>query len=105
MNPPGPKGSKGKPAVPGAGFRHSAHRRPTNMSAKQLSERLDELKEKRKNGQIEPLEFYRGLLKLTCELMNELISEDISDENVKKQIPLVLSFLESQIIKFRERGG
>ncbi|WP_459775617.1 hypothetical protein [Aquifex pyrophilus] len=44
------------------------------------------------------------MLKLVAKLANELHEEAISEDNVKKQIPLILAFLEEQIKKYAERG-
>ena len=74
------------------------------MSSKALTEELDRLKESRKQGEISPQEFYAGLLKILGKLTDELKEENISDDDIKKQIPLILVFLEEQISKYAERG-
>ncbi len=74
------------------------------MSSQTLTAKLKDLKEARKRGDLNPREFYIKLLNLTCEVMQELIDEDISDEDVKKQIPLILAFIEDQIDKLGQRG-
>ena len=53
-----------------------------------LMEKLKQLETKRKNGEISPKEFYKGLLELLKDLEEVLIREDISDADVKLQIPL-----------------
>jgi hypothetical protein len=73
--------------------------------SQKLAEHLRELEEKRKRREISAKEFYRGLLTILGELKDALLDEDISDEEVKKQIPLLLTFLKSQITKLGERGG
>ncbi|NPB08555.1 MAG: hypothetical protein GXN96_06470 [Aquificae bacterium] len=75
------------------------------MTAADLKEELDLLKQRRKNGELSPAEFYRELLKLLSQLTQELTDEEISEENVRKQIPLILAFLEEQISKYAERGN
>ncbi|RUM29929.1 MAG: hypothetical protein DSY42_05390 [Aquifex sp.] len=74
------------------------------MTSASIAEKLRKLKERRKNGEIDARVFYISLLQLTTELLNELEHEDISDEDVKKQIPLILTFLEEQISKYAQRG-
>ncbi len=66
---------------------------------------LKELEEKRKKREISAKEFYHGLLNILGELKNVLVDEDISEEQVKKQIPLLLAFLKSQISELEMRGG
>jgi hypothetical protein len=69
-----------------------------------LLKHLKELEEKRKRGEISVREFYHGLLNILAELKDALIREDISDEQVKKQIPLLLAFIKSQIGEMEARG-
>ncbi len=66
---------------------------------------LERLKELRKQGQLDTLTYYKSLLKLAADLVQNLRDEDISEEEAKRQIPLVLVFLEEQIAKFKGRGG
>ncbi len=66
---------------------------------------LQALKEQRKQGAIDLLTYYKGLLKIAADLVQNLRDEDISEEDAKKQIPLVLTFIEDQISKFSDRGG
>lgn len=66
---------------------------------------LGTLKEQRKNGEIDILSYYKGLIKITALLLEDLINEDISEKDAKKQIPLVLVFLEEQIAELAGRGG
>jgi len=63
----------------------------------ELGQILRELKERRKQGQLTAREFYLELLKLVINLMHQLQVENINDRQVKKQIPLILAFLESQL--------
>ncbi len=69
-----------------------------------LLSHLKELENKRKNGEISAREFYRGLLEILAELKDVLVKEDISDQQVKKQIPLLLAFIKSQIGELEMRG-
>jgi hypothetical protein len=75
------------------------------MSSEQLMERIQEFKLKRREGKISAREFYTELLNLTIHLAQELKDENISDEDIKKQIPLILVFLEEQVKKMKDRGG
>jgi len=69
-----------------------------------LLSHLRDLETKRKNGEITPREFYVGLLNLLAELKDVLIKENISEQEVKKQIPLLLAFIKSQIKELELRG-
>ena len=69
-----------------------------------LLSHLRDLENKRKNGEITPREFYVGLLNLLAELKDVLIKENISEQEVKKQIPLLLAFIKSQIKELELRG-
>ena len=69
-----------------------------------LFQTLKELENKRRNGELSPREFYKGLLNLLAELKDVLIKEDISEQQVKKQIPLLLAFIKSQIGELEARG-
>jgi molybdopterin/thiamine biosynthesis adenylyltransferase len=72
-------------------------------SAKLLQE-LRELEAKRKNGEISAREFYQGLLEILGRLKDFLVREDINEQQVKKQIPLLLAFIKSQISEMEMRG-
>ncbi len=74
------------------------------MSSKSLADELEHLKESRRQGKLSPAEFYASLLQLLAKLVSELREEQISEEDIKKQIPLILVFLEEQIDKYAERG-
>ena len=69
-----------------------------------LSE-LNALKERRKNGELDVTAYYKGLLDILAATVQNLSDEDISEAEAKKQIPLVLVFLEEQIGKLAGRGG
>jgi ribosomal protein L7Ae-like RNA K-turn-binding protein len=70
-----------------------------------LIELVKELEQKRKNREISALEFYRGLLEVLSQLKDVLLAEDISEANVRKQIPLLLTFIKSQIGEMEKRGN
>ncbi|NPB08257.1 MAG: hypothetical protein GXN96_04940 [Aquificae bacterium] len=75
------------------------------MASEKLEVALRSLEEKRKRGEISSVEFYRGLLDVLKLLDEELKKEDLSETSVKKQIPLILSFIKSQIKELRSRGN
>ncbi len=75
------------------------------MSSQALTQQLKALKDKRKSGELDQRSFYQEILSLTIKMLQELKEENISDENVKKQIPLMLVFLEEQLSKMRDRGS
>ena len=62
-----------------------------------LTATLKELETRRKNGEISALEFYKGLLDLLAELKDVLVREDIAETQIRKQIPLLLTFIKAQI--------
>jgi hypothetical protein len=68
-----------------------------------LKDKLNELKTKRKKGEISEREYYMGLLELVKTLIDKLEGEDISDTDVKKQIPLIVLFITDQISKMEDR--
>jgi len=70
-----------------------------------LDQKLKELEEKRKNGELSSKDFYIGLLSLVAELVNELKAENINEAQIRQQIPLILTFLKSQIKKMADRGN
>ncbi len=66
---------------------------------------LEDLKAQRKAGALDTLTYYKELLRITADLIQNLRDEEIDEAEAKKQIPLVLVFLEEQIDKFSGRGG
>ncbi len=74
------------------------------MSSEGLKAKLNNLKAQRKEGKLSLREFYKELVTLAITLSNELLDEDIKEEDIKKQVPLVLAFLEDQISKMEGRG-
>ncbi len=63
------------------------------------------MKEQGKQGALDTLSYYKGLLHIAADLVQNLRDEDIGEAEAKKQIPLILVFLEEQIAKFAGRGG
>ena len=72
--------------------------------SEEMMEKLNELNAKRKNGEISAREYYKGLMALLVELGQSLQEETISDEDVRKQIPLLKVFITEQLKKMSERG-
>jgi hypothetical protein len=72
--------------------------------AQKLSTELKELELKRKNKEISAKEFYAGLLNLLQNLVNALEEEDIDENQIRSQIPLLLTFIKSQIKNMAARG-
>ncbi len=68
-------------------------------------EEVERLKTMRKQGEITVMDFYRELLGVAIKMAEELQLENISEDEVKKQIPLVLTFIEDQLKKMRDRGS
>jgi len=71
--------------------------------SQRLSTELRSLQEKRKSGEISIRDFYYGLLELLANLKDALINENINEKQIKKQIPLLLAFIENQIIAMKNR--
>ncbi|GAB6075443.1 hypothetical protein [Desulfurobacterium crinifex] len=72
--------------------------------SEEMMEKLNELNAKRKNGEISARDYYKGLMALLVELGQSLQQEEISEEDVKKQIPLLKVFITEQIKKMGARG-
>jgi hypothetical protein len=72
--------------------------------SEEMMEKLNELNAKRKNGEISARDYYKGLMALLVELGQSLQQEEISEEDVKKQIPLLKMFITEQIKKMGARG-
>ena len=75
------------------------------QESQKLLQELKELETKRKNGEIGVREFYKGLLDLLAELKDVLAHENIDENQIKKQIPLILAFIKSQITELELRGN
>ncbi len=73
------------------------------MEGAAIMGKLDELVEKRKRGELDPRGFYRALLEILGQLTQALKDEDISEGDVKSQIPLLLTFLYDQADKLEKR--
>jgi len=74
-------------------------------TAQSLMEKLKELEAKRRNREISAKEFYTALLNLLQELMDVLDKEDISEDSIRKQIPLLLTFIKSQLKNLSARNS
>ena len=72
--------------------------------SEEMMEKLNKLNAKRKNGEISARDYYKGLMALLVELGQSLQQEEISEEDVKKQIPLLKMFITEQIKKMGARG-
>jgi len=66
---------------------------------------LAQLKALRKEGRLDVVTYYKELLRVLADLVQNLRDEEIAEEEAKKQIPLMLVFLEEQIGKLADRGG
>ena len=69
-----------------------------------MTENLNELTNKRKSKEISARDYYKGLMALLIELGQSLQQEEISEEDIKKQIPLLKVFLIEQLKKMKSRG-
>jgi len=74
-------------------------------NAQALTEKLKELELKRKNREISAKEFYTALLNLLQDLMDVLDKEEISEASIRKQIPLLLTFIKAQIKNLGDRNS
>ena len=74
------------------------------ITSEQLHQKLLQLEVKRKSGELNMREFYRELLKLAFSLKEFLLNEvdRLEPSELKRQIPIVLVFLE-EIIAEMER--
>ncbi len=75
----------------------------------QLAAALEQAKAERRQGTLDERGFYARLLELSAQLVPILVAEAqdtqmvMKTEDIRKQIPLVLAFLEDQIARFRAR--
>ncbi len=70
----------------------------------ELSQALRAIKEQRRAGELDERAFYQRLLELAVQLVQLLLDEpNMSEQDVRKQIPLVLAFLEDQIARYQDR--
>ncbi len=72
----------------------------------ELEAHLREIKEQRRRGELSLGVYYKALLKLSVALVESLVdeAEHIDESEARKQVPLILLFLEEQIRKFGERA-
>jgi hypothetical protein len=75
------------------------------MSSQELAEHLKQLEAKRKAKEISAKEFYTSLLSLLQELVQNLEGENIDEVEIRKQIPLLLTFIKAQIKNLASRGS
>jgi hypothetical protein len=75
------------------------------MSSQELAEHLKQLEAKRKAKEISAKEFYTSLLSLLQELVQNLEGENIDEIEIRKQIPLLLTFIKAQIKNLASRGS
>jgi len=78
----------------------------TTQTANQLLERLQSLKQQRRDGAIDLRTYYREMLLLTNALIESLLDEieKMDEADILLQTPLVLLFVEEQIRKFGDRA-
>ncbi len=71
----------------------------------QLSTKVKELKEQRKNGELTIKAYYAELLNVLTNLTDSLIGEldNIEDADIRSQIPLLVVILDDQIRAFGDR--
>lgn len=74
-------------------------------TSQELRRLFNELKLKRKNGEISEKDYYISLLQLSKRVIDSLEEENISAEDIKKQIPLIVLFIDEQINNFAKRGN
>jgi len=72
--------------------------------SEEMMKKLTELNIKRKNGEISAREYYNSLVDLLVELGQSFQEESITEEDIKKQIPLLKVFITEQIKKMSQRG-
>ncbi len=76
------------------------------FSGAEMSAHLQVLKDERRNGSLNEREFYVGLIGLLRDLAASLAEEtQILTSEVRKQIPLLLVFLEDQLLQLEGREG
>ncbi|WP_457755427.1 hypothetical protein [Thermovibrio ammonificans] len=70
-----------------------------------MKDKLEKLNRKRKSGELSSREYYKGLMLLLVELADALQEEDISELEVKRQIPVLKVFITEQLKKMKSRGN
>jgi hypothetical protein len=75
------------------------------VSSEKIESKLRDLEDKRKKGEINSCEFYKGLMELLVLVKEELQKEDIDERLAKRQIPFLLSFIKNQIKEFKSRDN
>jgi len=72
--------------------------------SQKLNDELKSLEAQRRNGEISVRDFYSGLLEILSHLKTALVDENITDKQAKKQVPLLLAFIKTQISDMESRG-
>ena len=75
------------------------------LESQRLGQLLKDLEAKRKSGTISAVEFYKSLLELLADLKDVLISENVEEKHIRRQIPLLLTFIKGQIKDLSNRGN
>ncbi len=80
----------------------------TAQAVSQLEAQLCAIKDRRKAATLDDREYYEALLHLLADVVNSLLHEadetaTMRLEDVRRQIPLVLVFVEEQIRLYRRR--
>ncbi|NPA80857.1 MAG: hypothetical protein GXO29_07420 [Thermotogae bacterium] len=76
--------------------------------AADIENALREILQRRANGQLSAIELYRELLGLLQDITEALMAEaedDMSDEAIREQLPLILTVLREQIENLKDREG
>jgi hypothetical protein len=71
------------------------------MALQELEKGFEDIKSKRKNGELNSKEFYHALLTLLGDYANGLDLETISEEKAKRNSAILLTFLKS-ILKLKD---
>ncbi len=67
------------------------------MGVEELKNSLKEVETAKKKGELSPAEFYSKLLDIVERIKEEIDVQSIEETTIKKQIPLLLSFIKNQI--------
>ena len=67
------------------------------MGVEELKNSLKEVETAKKKGELSPTEFYSKLLDIVERIKEEIDVQSIEETTIKKQIPLLLSFIKNQI--------
>jgi len=67
------------------------------MGIEELKNSLKEVETAKKKGELSSAEFYSQLLNIVERIKEEIDVQSIDETTIKKQIPLLLSFIKNQI--------